>query len=66
MLFQLKGVDQNVCIFLSFSSIQLKVFSLSYYQLLQVYILLVQQDNFSISFANYHCFNIVSMFWKNT
>ena len=55
LLFKLKILDQNVCIFLSFSSIQLKVFSLSYYQLLQLYILLVQQDNFSL-FASYHYF----------
>ena len=46
MLFQLTVLDQNVCMFLSFSSIQLKVFSLSYYQLLQPYILLTQQDQF--------------------
>ena len=65
MLLQLKILDQNVCIFLSFSSIQLKVLSLSYYWLLQLYILLVQQDNFSLSFASYHYFNIASVFLKN-
>ena len=46
MLLQLKVPDQNVCIFLSFSSVQLKVFSLSYYRSLQLYILPAQQDQF--------------------
>ena len=46
MLFQLKFLDQNVYIFLSFSEIQLEVFSLSYYRLLQLDILLTQQNQF--------------------
>ena len=46
MLLHLKVPDQNLCVFLSFSSIRLNVFSLSYYRLLHLYILLVQQDQF--------------------
>ena len=45
MLFKLKVLDQNVCIFLSFSSIQVKLFSPSHYRLLRLYILLVQEKS---------------------
>ena len=46
MLLKLKVLDQNVCIFLSLSSIQIKVFSLLYYRLLQLCISLVQESLF--------------------
>ena len=65
MLFQLNVLDQHVCLFLFFFFSSAKRISLSYYRLLQLYILLIQQDNFLLLFANYHCFNIVSMFLNN-
>ena len=43
--FKVKSSRSKCLYFLSFSSIQIKVFSLSYYRLLQLYILLVQEQS---------------------